>query len=672
MNITFAHRAKIALQMLLKGGLSGSWLTIGSGSDSSLGHYSASIGAEAQRKSAILAMCILRWNIEYPQIFFNLYDNTGKPQPDHDFINRITKPNAAMDLSELLTLVAYYRLMTGTALIHILRNDMGIFIGMEPRHAFELTKEFSPSGELTNWVYTDARGVRSPIPMSDVIALPWPVRDPSDTSLGLSPLHSVWTEHSTYTKINDYVYQFLSNGAVPGLVLSTKEPLAGTEEDKKLVRAEFERKYGLQSGGVGKSLFIDGSEISVQKIGTNLKELALDGLRSTPEANICGAFAVPPELVGAQVGLTNSTYSNKREARRGFVENTLVPMWEQDASRLSRILESEYKLTGWYLQPDYSRVAALKEDEEKRNTRALAGFTGNVLTRDEARGILGQEPVDNAPVFSIDLQQTAMPVGKNYSEKNAASKHHLKADVDYDALWKSLDEDKLTHVERLMKKLDKQAKILADSVLASAKSTGGFKSIPKMPTDAELKRIFEDGTEEERKQLVEAMLKRATKDADFNWDDVVGWLDSAEKDAAKASAEGLSDSYGNLKDELKELITENASASLDELKDALGTWVKNYQAMRIAQTTVTKTTTVAQQEAWKSFNKRRNDGKTIEQMWLSERDNKVRPMHVMRDGMQREIGKDFDGSPGPGLSGIPEDDINCRCVLIPVTVKKGN
>lgn len=674
MNMTFAHRAKIAGRMLFKG-ISGSWLTISGNRGIGMTDFSPDEAATALRKSAILSMCIGRWAIEYPQVSFVVHDSKGKPQTNHDFLKRLTKPNVGMDLSEFLTVACTYKAWTGTTMLHKLRNKSGIFIGMEPRHALEMRKERNEKGEVIRWIWTNQRGEQKEVPLEDVITLPWHVRDPSDVSLGVSPLHACWTERSTYDMVNEYVYQFLKNGGLPPFVISTDEPLSGTDDEKKAVREQFEQKYSLRGGGIGRNMFLDGTKLNVQKIGTNLQELALDGLRNTPEANICGAFGVPAMLVGANVGLNHSTYSNVKEARRGFVENTLVPAWEADASRLSRILEEEYGMDGWYLLPDLSRVAALKEDEDKKATRAVTGFEKNVLTRDEARGIIGLDAVDGANVFAIDLQQAKLPTGK--SGDSGINPLFFKSAADFDALWKSLDDEKLTHVEALAKKLKKQAGLLADSMLASAKSENGtdgsiaLKRDPKMPTDRELKRIFEDGTDTERKELVAAMLRRATKDADFDWDDVSGWMDDAEKEATKASAEGISDSYGNLKNELKELINENAGATYDQLKDALGSWVKGYQAHRIAQTTVTKTTTVSQQGAWGTINKRRDDGKEIEQMWLSERDLKVRDLHSKRDGMQRKLGEDFDGSDGPGLSGDPADDVNCRCVVIAVTVKKG-
>ncbi len=58
--------------------------------------------------------------------------------------------------------------------------------------------------------------------------------------------------------------------------------------------------------------------------------------------------------------------------------------------------------------------------------------------------------------------------------------------------------------------------------------------------------------------------------------------------------------------------------------------------------------------------------------WLSQRDGKVGGSHDLVDGQQVAINQDFDvmGVPleFPGdPAGPPEEIINCRCTMIPVT-----
>lgn len=661
------QRAVTAAKFLVKGGISGAWVTVlGGGSSGS--NYNVSEGSKAMTRSAILAACIGRWGIEYPQVRMVVKNRKGEPDYEHAFMRIIDKPNELMDQSEFLAIISIYRCLTGTAYIHKLRNLIGTCVGYEPMHAYELVKGYDTPGVHTHYTFTSSTGMRKRVPLEDVVAMPWVVRNPADVSTGLSPLQSCWSEHVAYAAINEFVAQFISNGAVPGTAFIAKGDFAGDEDDKKKFKEDLQYRYGLKSGGVGGSILLEG-DFDVKRISANLSELALEGLRDTPEANICMAFFVPPELIGVNVGLQNSTYSNKKEARRGFAENILSPMWENDASRLTKILTDDFKGTdGWYVEPDLSRVAALKEDEDKRLDRAMKGFEKNLFYRDQALAIAGYSPEDNAKVYAVDLLKPATPIGKALH-----GQPRVKSVEERDALWKSLDDDRMKHVKALSKALAKGVETLKASVINSAKSAVGAKRDPRPPTDAELRRIFLEGTEEERTNMAKEMMARAVKDADFDPDEIKSWLDGVVDESVAASANNITKAYGTMRDEIVEVVKANAGKTKEEIEAALSEYfeILGNRIATIAQTTATNATTVAQQGAWKNINKRREDKKVIKQMWLSMRDGKVRTDHAARDGETFEIGEELDGTLGPGLGTEPSDVINCRCVLTPITETKG-
>jgi phage portal protein BeeE len=333
---TIFQRAAIAAKFLIKGGISGSMITMFGGS-SAASRYNVTDGSKAVTSSAVIAACIGRWGIEYPQVRMVVKNRKGEPDYSHPFMSIMAKPNELMDESEFYALISIYRCLTGTAYIHKLRNLVGNVVGYEPMHAYELVKGYDMPGVHTHYTFTNAIGERKRVPIENVVAMPWVVRNPADVSMGVSPLQTCWSQHVAYDAIDQFVAQFISNGAVPGTAFIAKGDFGGTDEDKKKFKDDLQYRYGLKSGGVGGSILLEG-DFDVKRISANLGELALNGLRETPEANITAAFFVPPELVGVNVGLQNSTYSNKKEARRGFCENILLPMWENDASRFGKIL----------------------------------------------------------------------------------------------------------------------------------------------------------------------------------------------------------------------------------------------------------------------------------------------------------------------------------------------
>ena len=67
-----------------------------------------------------------------------------------------------------------------------------------------------------------------------------------------------------------------------------------------------------------------------------------------------------------------------------------------------------------------------------------------------------------------------------------------------------------------------------------------------------------------------------------------------------------------------------------------------------------------------------NNGINIRKEWLSSRDDSVRDTHVELDGQVVDVNDKFvvpstgDSTESPAAFGIAEEDINCRCTLIPV------
>lgn len=89
------------------------------------------------------------------------------------------------------------------------------------------------------------------------------------------------------------------------------------------------------------------------------------------------------------------------------------------------------------------------------------------------------------------------------------------------------------------------------------------------------------------------------------------------------------------------------------------------RALRIARTETVRSQTGATQRRW---GRAVAEGLPIEQEWLTARDLAVRDSHRPMEGQRRRHGMKFTfpsgvQTPGPGLSGVPGEDINCRCAL---------
>lgn len=93
------------------------------------------------------------------------------------------------------------------------------------------------------------------------------------------------------------------------------------------------------------------------------------------------------------------------------------------------------------------------------------------------------------------------------------------------------------------------------------------------------------------------------------------------------------------------------------------------RARTIARTESTKAVNMATDQAYSAA---ANSGINIRKEWLSSKDDKVRDTHIELDGQIVDVNQRFvvpstgDSTESPAAFGVPAEDINCRCTLIPV------
>lgn len=91
------------------------------------------------------------------------------------------------------------------------------------------------------------------------------------------------------------------------------------------------------------------------------------------------------------------------------------------------------------------------------------------------------------------------------------------------------------------------------------------------------------------------------------------------------------------------------------------------KALRVVRT---ETHRVMEQAKLDSLSNAQAAGIEIVKVWVSSRDEKVRSSHTSMDGITVDYDKDFENpetggkGPAPGMMGVAQDDISCRCIAI--------
>jgi HK97 family phage portal protein len=314
------------------------------------------------------------------------------PDPRHPLQRLLNRPNPLMSHSELMLYSMVYRAVGGEMFYHMVRGQGNQVVELWPYHVGQMWPVPSKYGWVEEYAYDSGNGTSKRIPAADVIHLKWPAINLSEPWRGMSPLLAVAHEVNTDTEATRYLYALLKNDAVMRGVITLPEGVPMSPSKAEALKAQFRMNHGGDNRG-GVAILEQGAAYT--RVSLNLQELAFEALRRVPESRIAGAFRVPAILAGLYVGLEKATYSIYREARSQLTEDTFVPLWRSDAVELTQALAGEFDSNPDRLRVTYDtgKVAALQENEDAKYTRVVQGYDAALLTKNEARAIIGLPPV---------------------------------------------------------------------------------------------------------------------------------------------------------------------------------------------------------------------------------------------------------------------------------------
>lgn len=342
--------------------------------------------AEGYKKNAAVNICLTKLALGYQQPRPLVKSLDGDLLPNHPLQKLLIRPNPQMSWRELALITAIYKGIGGNCYLKKVRSKAGLVVELYPYHAGQMRPIPGRFEWVKGYEYNDGESDWQPLDKDDVVHLTWPIKDPDQPWLGLSPLISMAREVDTDNEATRYQYALLFNDATPRTAIRMPagvRPNTPAELDR--MKASWRQKYGGDNRG-DVALLENGADIV--RLNLNMEELAFDALRKVPEARISAGFLIPPEYSGLTVGLEHSTYNNVNEARRGFFEDTIIQLLALDAGELEQDLGADFggNLT---IEHDLSKVVALQENEDAKHARAVAGWNAGILMQNEARRMIG-------------------------------------------------------------------------------------------------------------------------------------------------------------------------------------------------------------------------------------------------------------------------------------------
>jgi len=108
---------------------------------------------------------------------------------------------------------------------------------------------------------------------------------------------------------------------------------------------------------------------------------------------------VPAELLGFE----NRTYQNVKEAKAGLYSEAVIPQMNRMLSFLNKELLTLFG-EGFHLEIDMDKVDVLKRDRTLVTKQAVSLFDSGIVTKNEARKLLGYDEVSDGDSFKEEME----------------------------------------------------------------------------------------------------------------------------------------------------------------------------------------------------------------------------------------------------------------------------
>lgn len=239
--------------------------------------------------------------------------------PNHPVIQLFTPPNPPeiISLRDLLKRSFTHLGISGGA-YWVFEKKKGKWANVMLKPALKPVKSGGNSGKLIGWVEQTAQGL---IPYTVEQVLPILNYNPGDPYTGMPPLAAARLSIEAEFNIAGWNTSFFKSGMKNPLLLQSKGTM--TPAQKRDIKKEIINYYSGTEGGQS-ALLLQGN-IEVKDMNISPKDVDFVQGKKFNREEICAIYGVPPALVGI---FEYANYSNVKEQRKIFWENTLLPIMD--------------------------------------------------------------------------------------------------------------------------------------------------------------------------------------------------------------------------------------------------------------------------------------------------------------------------------------------------------
>jgi HK97 family phage portal protein len=336
-------------------------------------------------KNELIYSCISKKAHTAAQIELKFYSGETELET-HPVKALIQAPNPYMSEYDFWSANIIYQALAGVAYWEKERSKAGQVIALWPLRPDWVQPVESKGGRpgLSGFIYRPNGSETNKVTLAPEDVATFPLFDPLGMFTYSPPVAVAARTGDVDNSITDYLKLFFQKGGTPPGLLKTTQFLNDTQVEN--IRARWAERYGGYESWLNPAVL--DADASYQQIGSSFKDMGFDSLDARDEARICMVFDVPAIIVGAKIGLDRATYSNYKEARTAWWEDSLIPMYANFEDVVINQIIPEFG-TGITCEWDFSSVTALQEDATAKWTRATQAWNAGGITLNEYRAELG-------------------------------------------------------------------------------------------------------------------------------------------------------------------------------------------------------------------------------------------------------------------------------------------
>lgn len=325
-------------------------------------------------------------------------------------------PNEITTNATMINFMMKDLLSNGVTIWEIAKNRMGKASGLYRMLYSKTQIDPDPKKYIKQFIYNNGETKLKP---EEVLYIRIPSPRDAEELKGFSPLEAgaKQIKLAAYEKVFEMSY--FKHGGVPSMILYSTYPF--DDETYQKLKEKFSSELSGAENAF-KFLIVDGNEFKKIELSSKLMDIPLKDLDNVLRSQLLAVFRVPENVIGLSM---NSTKASAQSVIVQFWQSVVIPYLKLIKEAFNQQICERY-FPDYYIDFDLTVIEELQAYKADISEKISRLFLNGIITKNEARTMLGLPPTPDGDVFQQPLNSTLLDKnnkiilagGKNADKQN--------------------------------------------------------------------------------------------------------------------------------------------------------------------------------------------------------------------------------------------------------------